>query len=114
MSLSPLKGLAPEWFTPSSQQDDEDSPARFKLKPLNGVQLDQALEGATYNDKGDLVDLSARGKVAALRFGLVGWENYDDKFKVAKFINIPWQERQEIAFEIINISVVQEDDEKNS
>lgn len=113
MSIKPREDFTAEWYTPASEKDEEE-PTRFKLKPLNSVQTDYALDGATYGEKGELIDLSPKGKITALGAGLVDWENFDCKFKVTNIHKIPWVIRQELAMEIITNSVISEDDSKNS
>lgn len=112
MALKAREDFTPDWFTPKSQVDTED-PARFKIKPLNSEQLDFALDGATYGSEGELIDLSPRGKTAALKHGLVEWENFDVRFSPANFNQLPWKERQEIALQIIMASVLSGEQVKN-
>ena len=113
MAIKPREDFSAYWYTPISEREAE-TPTRFKLKPLNSEQTDYALDGATYSDKGELVDLSPRGKIAAFKAGLKEWENFDIKFTMTNFNKIPWSVRQELAHEIISSSVLSGDDSKNS
>lgn len=113
MAIKPLASMNADWFTPPGEEEEE-RPTRFKVKPLDSAQLDQALDRATYDEKGNILDLSPQGKIMALRFGLIGWENFGDlKCNFTNHNKLPWPIRYQIAMHIINSSFVTEDDEKN-
>ncbi len=116
MSLTLKTSLTAEWYTFEGQENEE-SPARVKLKPLNGEQLDNAMEGAVL--EGSNAGLSSRGIKSALRNSIVDWEgiNSDRGDVVAcKFTNhhlLPWARRNELATVIINRSDLSEEQQKN-
>ncbi len=127
MAIKPKDDFTASWYTPASEKEEDgkgddgsikfkdiDGATRFKLCPLDSVQIDYALEAATYNDKGELTDLSPKGKASALKYGLKEWENFDVKFSPTNFNKIPWSTRQELAMEIISNSLLSEDERKNS
>ena len=118
MALYALGTMRAEFFTPESQKDD-DNPTRFKIKGVDGANINTVMEGATFRD--DMLFLSASGIRAALKFGLVDWENMLDpeteseiKFKQGKIRLIPWKEQQEIASEIVDRSNLMGEQTKNS
>ena len=125
MAIKPFQGIASEWYVPQSEKEevedengnityvDPDDATRFKLKPLDSVQLDYAMDGSTYTEKGELIDLSPRGKMAALKYGLTDWENFDVKFSQTNFNKIPWVIRQELAIKLVTMSMVTEEESTN-
>jgi len=118
MGIKALEGFSKYWYTPLGQDNDEDK-TKFYLKPFNSEQLDYVLEGATYNDQGDLISLSPKGVKYGLKQGLRDWENFCDstgeiKFKQSEFYRLPYQIRQGIVLDLVTKSIVSEDAEKNS
>ena len=115
MALTLKSSLGSEWYTLEGQ-DEEESPARVKVKPLNGEQVDQAMEGAIFEDDG--AALTSRGVKSALRNGIVDWENINNESGpiACKFTNhqcLPWARRIELANAIINRSNLREEEQKN-
>ncbi len=116
MSLTLKGALNAEWYTLDGQ-DGDDNPARVKLKPLNGEQVDRVMEGAILEGSG--AGLSSRGVKSALRDGITDWENILDENGTdieCKFTNhqwLSWSSRSELATVIINRSNLNEEDQKN-
>jgi len=117
MAITVNKKLGSTWYTPDSEKESEE-PAKFKIKQLNGEQLDDALNGAVMSEGGRL-RLSPSGVRAALKAGIEDWEGINDGGDKLKCTHVnhrflPWSLRQELAGEIINQSMLSEEDEKNS
>ena len=118
MAITVNKKLGSTWHTPTSEKESEE-PAKFKIKQLNGEQLDDALNSAVMSDGGTL-RLSPAGVRAALKAGIEDWEGINDedgtKLKCTHVNHrfLPWSLRQELAGEIINQSMLSEEDSKNS
>lgn len=115
MALTLKTSMSSEWYMIEGQEG-EDEPARVKIKPLNGAQVDQAMEGAIL--EGDAAGLSARGIKYALQNGIDDWENVNDESgeiecKPQNYARLPWSRRVEIANAIINRSNLSEEDQKN-
>ena len=111
-------GLVPEWFTPSGQEDSE-SPARFKLKPMDGMQFVDFCSEAKILPNGGMVP-TRKGSEIAFKACLIDWENFVDqnekpiKFSPHNFKLIPAEIISEIVGEITSRASMSEDDEKNS
>lgn len=115
MALTLKSSLAAEWYTLNDQGGDE-NPARVKIKPLNGEQVDQAMEGAVFEGSG--AGLSARGIKSAIRDSVIDWENINDESgpivcKITNHRRLPWDRRVEIASVIIDRSNLSEEEQKN-
>ncbi len=112
MSIKALSGIAPEWFAP--KQDDEENPTRFKIKPLSGIEHLEVLS----NCDGYL--LTGKGITAALKSGVVDWENFNDvdgneiEFSFSKFGLIPALVVNELADRIMELSTLRDKERKNS
>lgn len=74
MGITALSGLEPEWFEPKQPGDDEKT--AFLLKPLTGVEYMQVFMHMLADDEG--VGLSERGVTNAIKFGLIGWRNFNN------------------------------------
>ncbi len=109
--IKPVKKIAPYWYTPVSEEGNEEDPTRFKIKPLTPEQMDEVMHGAKMD--GESMSLSAIGVKRALRVSVIDWENFDCKFTSSNISKIPWEVRQDLVGEIINGSLMDEDDEKN-
>jgi hypothetical protein len=115
MAIKALTGLVPEWYTPSSEKE-ADNPARFKLKPLDSMQV---VEIQNYHDevKGAV---KAEGLYRAFELSLVDWENvFDSQDRRLKPTRnnikaIPVEIIAECGAHAITMSYLTEDDEKNS
>lgn len=115
MAIHALRGVAAEWYTPSSEEG-EDTPTRFKLKPLTPPQLESVMELSAVS--GISIPLKNYGEV--LKLGLVEWENFDDpetgapvKVSFSNHHRIPSTIRIELGAEIISRSSLSGDQEKN-
>lgn len=118
MAIIVKKQLGSSWFTPESEKDEE-QPAKFKLKELNREQLDDAMNGATFTDTGN-IRLSPQGTRSALKSGLEEWSGITDEEGgdlKCTFVNhryLPWAIGQELAAEILTKSMMGESETKNS
>jgi hypothetical protein len=62
-----------QWFVPKSQLDKpEDQQARYKIRGLIGT---EAMDVNFHTDDSGRTSMTARGGAAALRAGLLDWEN---------------------------------------
>ncbi len=111
MPIKPINNLSPDWFTPDSEKD-ETMPTRFKIKPLDGEQYMSVMLETKTDPDGNL-SLSSAGMNMALKYGLVGWENFDTPFSKANFGKIPAIVLISIASEIVNRSTLGGEQEKN-
>lgn len=118
MAIITANPVASRWYTPASQEGEE-SPAKFKIRPLDGEQLSEAMYQAKITENGG-IELHPDGMRSALRNGLIDWQNVMDTdgneipFSRTAIRLLPWTERLDLAGEIINISFMTEDEEKNS
>ena len=107
MAINAITKIAADWYTPESEREEE-NPTRFKIQPLNGLQHMEVLN-----------DLYKSGPFNALRYGLVGWENFSDengkeiKFSAKNIERIPPLLLSELSTEIVNRSELGEDATKN-
>lgn len=70
MAIQLRRTLAPEWWTPESQANEE-SPSRFLIKPLTSPEFERlAANNAGGFSSADHDDL--------IKYGLAGWENVND------------------------------------
>ncbi len=115
MTDTSLKGLAPEWFTPEDQENEE-APARYNLRPLKPPQI--AKLQAHFD--GETGAVTALGLYEAAKSGIIGWENVNDqegnpmKFTRANIDEIQYGRLLELGGQILANSFLTEDDEKNS
>lgn len=110
--MKPLNNLTQHWFTPEAEADNE-TPTRFKLKPLDGQQYMAVMLETKADEDGNL-SLSSAGMNLALKHGLVGWENLGDvPFSKNSFGRIPALELIGIASEIVRRSTLAEEQVKN-
>lgn len=117
MAIAAVKGLVAEWYTPE-QKGEEEEKTSFEIKPLNGlIAMEVLAEGRTDAD-GNL-HIPGAAMLKTLKHGLVDWKNLNDeggrpiKFSIANFHRLPAMVLNEIAQEIISISQLTGDDEKN-
>ena len=64
--------LAPFWYEP-----EDGNGLKFKLRGLTGIQVFDVNAHAVHGDGGSIT-WGAAGARAALRFGLLGWEGFND------------------------------------
>lgn len=115
MALNAISKVAPEWYLPESQKE-EDEPARIKVRPLTSPQLEEVFE-QTENG----IDVPMRNYRLVLKYGIVDWENVNDpdtgkalKCTPMNHGRLPVEERIELVGVIIERSQMTEDDRKNS
>lgn len=116
MGIQAVNQLAPDWYTPKSQED-ESTPTRFRLKPLDTEEYMELSLEVEVNSAGNLA-VTGKGMRMALAFGLIGWENFTGEegavpFKRANFGRIPLDVLSELAQAIISRSDVGGEQEKN-
>ena len=110
-------GLIADWYTPASEKDSE-KPARFKLKPLDGMQYVELCGEAKFTESGGMVPTRKATEIA-LKAALVDWENIDEandrplKFSPHNFKHLPAEILSELVNEILIRSTLTEDDSKN-
>ncbi len=115
MSITALKKIVPDWFTPSSEKDGDD-PTKFKIRALTSPQLEDVFEFV----QGQGLGVPPRNYSRVLKHGLVDWtDNFcdeNDKKLKSNFTNhdrIPFGIRSELVGEIIVRSQLDEDDSGN-
>lgn len=115
MAITVLTGLAEEWFTPEDERG-EDTPTRFKIRPLNGMEfLEVMAEG---EQVGDSFVTNHAGRTLLLRRGLVDWENLLEengrplKFSVHNLAKIPANILAELSNEIMQRSALAMEEKK--
>ena len=116
MTIKAAEGVSEYWYTPESEQDEE-NPTRFKLKPFNEDQKVDVLTGISINENDDVM-LNASAIRRSLKYGLVDWEHFEGsggpiRFGRNNFRLIPWDIQVELAGELIRVSTISEADEKN-
>ena len=116
MSIKAMTGLVPEWFVPDSEKDaNPEEQASFHCYPLTQPQV---LEVQQYYDR-DRKDFLPTAYAVAYRLGCRGWKNVTDhegkplKWSPANRETLPAHILAEVGANIINISVMGDDDEKN-
>lgn len=118
MAVQALTGLVAEWFTPSDQADD-DAPARYKIKPLNGFQFMEVAQHGVIGTDGSFTP-NHKGLLMLLHYGLKDWENVLDHegnalpFNLQRTKFIPTPHLVECANEILGRSALEAEAEKNS
>lgn len=117
MAIKALNPFEPTWYTPKSEQG-QDNPTRFRIRGLDGQQKSYVAAEFQTDDHGVMKNL-ARGIDLALQYGLLDWENLANdkgpvKFSPANFRLLPAELREELALEIWNLSAPTEDARKNS
>lgn len=109
-----IKKVAPTWYTPIAEEDEE-MPTRFKLRPLTPPQLESCL--VTSGSGGFSFPPSKYSEI--LRYGLVEWDGFTDEDDVViechprNHHRIPMRIRMELAGELLVMSQLTEDDQKN-
>lgn len=64
------------WYTPRSETENE-TPARFKLRGLTGLEFIEVQQKVRQNDEGGYV-ITAEAMHVALKYGLCDWEAFVD------------------------------------
>jgi hypothetical protein len=84
VSITIIGNLSPTWYTPEDQQGQDD-PVEFKLKPLSGLERLE-VSGETRTDSNGELILTAKGLILAVRYGLIGWRRVlDEQGREIKF-----------------------------
>ena len=118
MAIKINKGLAPYWFTPEDQKEEQE-PARFKLKPLNQSTVVDVLQDAVPDDEGNPI-ISGKSTMKALQASITDWENIHDadgkplKCAYPNFKHLPFAIQREIATELLVDAIVGKEETKNS
>ena len=118
MALTLQTKIASSFYILSGQEDEE-QPAKIKIKPLDGEQYLEVFAESDQTRGGDL-KLTGLGLKLALRHGIIGWENiFGENGKRIKFSPhnvkmLPMEVLAEVASEIVNRSSPDEDELKNS
>lgn len=118
MAIKAAAGLVEEWYTPVDEVG-EDVPTRFKLRPLNQMDLLEVMSEGRVSDAGEFYP-NHKGRTILLRKGLVDWEEFNDpdndrpiKFTSTNFHRVPAATLGELANEIMVRSVLTEDEKKS-
>ena len=111
--MKALTGLVPEWFSPECLDEGDD--AEFEVSPI--VQRKVAeIQNHYDNEAGRM---KPTGYYLAFEIGCTGWRNVTDadgkelKFSVANLGKIPVKVAMEIGAQVVNVSVLTEDERKN-
>jgi len=117
MTIQIIETIKPFWYTPETSVKDK-SPAKFKLKPLSGVDQAYLAQFAEILEGGRVV-LASDGIEQYLRRGVIDWKGITDKkgaqiqFDEDRLCNLP----HDISLELINVirerSELGEDKAKN-
>lgn len=117
--IKALQNLKAEFYVPLSERDSA-TPTRFNLRPLDGI---ERLDVSFYRDELGNLSLSSAAAKAALKHGLIGWENLLDETgspvlfspvdRDANLKRLPAELVAELATEIFVRSVLTEDERKN-
>ena len=113
MAITAIRGMAPTWYTPEREREEE-NPARFRLRPLTPPEFEQVIE-----IQDDMPTLSMARYSDILRMGLVDWEGVEDEHGKplrclpVNHARLPIDLRAELAGEILSMSTLTDDDEKN-
>jgi hypothetical protein len=117
MAIKAIDILAPSWYTPKSEAESE-NPTRFEIKPLDALEYAEVYGHTATRDDGTIL-FTREGFYAALRFGVVNWENFADSkgqpidFAKTNFRRIPMPLIQELVSEILDRSELGVQDQKN-
>jgi len=118
MTIKAGNKITPYWYTPLAERDAPDPKTRFHLRPLTELQRMEAAEIWV----GERPDKNTRSKEIILRFGLVGWEHFNDANGPVAFTGDPEANLarlndgmliNELADEIWNGSSLTETERKN-
>lgn len=119
MAIKATSVIKPDWYTPEDEKEEE-SPTRFKLKPLDGIQYMDVMSEVAKNLDGD-IQITGRGLKLVVKWGVVGWENFVDpdtgkeiKYSPHNMQRVPPLVLSELVSEILERSEIGEDQTKNS
>lgn len=111
-----MSGIAEESYT-LQHQEGEPNAAVFRLKPLDGFEYMEVMTELVRTETG--ARFTGKGLGIAVKYGLVGWENFPSHdnplpFNTGNIKKIHGIYLSELADKIINMSVPDEDTVKNS
>ena len=114
MAIKALSGITPEWYTPESEKG-ESNPTQFHVQPLSVEQFETVI---AVDRRGRLI-VPASNYATVLEFGVIGWRNFTDEkgdvaFSRANLSRIPTSVRMELATYITDLSLLREEEVKNS
>lgn len=109
--------ISPDWFTPSDEKEKA-SPARYKVRPLDGMEFLEVVPHVTIVD--GFIHYDGKGMQILIRRGLLDWEGHTDpdtgnvlEFSADAVSRIPPLRLKAIAYEIANRSQLTEGEAKN-
>ena len=117
MAITAISKLTTADYIPERNKDIGD-PTVFKLKPLSGRRYMEIMPELKTDENGE-TSVSGKGLWMAIKFGLVGWDNFYDedgkelKFNMINIEKIPPVTLIDLAGEIINRSEVGAEERKN-
>lgn len=112
-ALNPMEAC---WYTPESEKE-ESNPTRFKIKGLMGDQFAEVVPEFVFTDTGALKNITGKGILLCLNYGLTDWENFANdsgnvKFSRGRTNLLPYAIMAELALEIIKASTPTEEEKK--
>lgn len=122
MASTASSPLAPFEYVLEADRNEE-APPTFKLRGLNGIEFMEVMADAKSDETGNRVDLTPQGLRTAIRYGLLGWQNFNDaEGNRVRFFGdmnknlarLRLTQLTELAGQIIEASDIGEDDAKNS
>ena len=114
MTIKALTGLVPEWYTPTSE-DEDDNPASFEIKALTSPQIAK-LQGEFHRETGEI---SGIGLYEAAVLGVINWRNVvNHEGEVLAFSRrnidaLPYTTIIELGGKVLANSFMSDDDQKN-
>ena len=76
MAIKPLSGLAPEWYTPK-QDGEENEQTAWHLKPMDGMEYMEVMSISQVVD--GFIDFTPDAVRLVIKYGLIGWRNFKDE-----------------------------------
>ena len=120
MAIRAADPVTPFWYTPKSEEG-KDSPTRFHLKPLDGIEMFAVRSMIKFDEDGQLITTPECAR-AVLRTGLLGWENFanasgpvvfDAVERTGNLAHFDFDMVSELFSAVINRSVLSEAARKN-
>ena len=117
MAITAISRLTTKDYVTEGDKDSDDQTV-FKLKPLNGLQYMDVIAELRTDENGE-AGLTGKGLGLAIKYGLAGWENFNDedekelKFNKLNVSKVPPIVLTELAGEIINRSEAGGEERKN-
>jgi len=114
-----LNPFSPFWYTPPSEEGVE-KPTKFKIRGLDGTQMGYVQPEMLFEGPGGLLSgLTGKGLEAALDYGLLDWESFENDagpiaFHKVNFKFIPFSMQAELATQIVAASWVNAAQKKTS